>query len=153
MAHCPFFPSVNGVASLNDMVVLTGMGRGKGVIPGTPIVVAEWQCLATCAVMDEKQKQKQKQQQKQVKQGGEIQDEHRQNGGWNGEGGVSMSGSNSNAVSEANEAVTVTEIGTAGMKDASFGEIHNDNDNDDGKTPLLEREHVQAVYDTIAPHW
>ncbi|CAM9142997.1 unnamed protein product [Laminaria digitata] len=24
---------------------------------------------------------------------------------------------------------------------------------DDGKTPLIEKEHVQAVYDTIAPHW
>lgn len=24
---------------------------------------------------------------------------------------------------------------------------------DDEKTPPLEREHVQAVYDTIAPHW
>lgn len=24
---------------------------------------------------------------------------------------------------------------------------------DDGKTPSIEREHVQAVYDTIAPHW
>lgn len=27
------------------------------------------------------------------------------------------------------------------------------NDEDDGKTPAIEREHVQAVYDTIAPHW
>jgi len=24
---------------------------------------------------------------------------------------------------------------------------------DDGKTPPIEKEHVQAVYDTIAPHW
>lgn len=24
---------------------------------------------------------------------------------------------------------------------------------DDGKTPSIEKEHVQAVYDTIAPHW
>lgn len=24
---------------------------------------------------------------------------------------------------------------------------------DDGKTPLIEKEHVQSVYDTIASHW
>lgn len=24
---------------------------------------------------------------------------------------------------------------------------------DDGRTPSIEKEHVQAVYDTIAPHW
>lgn len=36
----------------------------------------------------------------------------------------------------------------------SSGRLGFDEDTtDDGKTPLIEKEHVQAVYDTIAPHW
>lgn len=29
----------------------------------------------------------------------------------------------------------------------------HDEGDDDGRTPPIEREHVRAVYDTIAPHW
>lgn len=35
----------------------------------------------------------------------------------------------------------------------SSGCDHKQSREDDGKTPSIEKEHVQAVYDTIAPHW
>lgn len=44
------------------------------------------------------------------------------------------------------------EGGTAG-DEGNSGDNGGDGGDDDGKTPSIEREHVQAVYDTIAPHW
>lgn len=67
----------------------------KGPIPGTPVVVADWQ-----------------------EQG-------------HGDGEASS---------------TRPETGGSGCDHTQCSE-------DDGKTPSIEKEHVQAVYDTIAPHW
>lgn len=40
-----------------------------------------------------------------------------------------------------------------GSTNSSSNTSGSSDGHEDGKTPSIEREHVQAVYDTIAPHW
>ena len=85
----------------------------KGPIPGTPVVVADWQA------------------QEQARANGESSSASTPNGS---AGRMAEGSSNSG--------------GAGGWDGRQAG-----GEEDDGKTPSIEKEHVQAVYDTIAPHW
>lgn len=61
---------------------------------------------------------------------------------------VRENGESSSAPSSAFSAGTIK-----GGNSNSGGDCGGRKGEDDGKTPSIEKEHVQAVYDTIAPHW
>lgn len=57
-----------------------------------------------------------------------------------------------NTMKESNGSGSVNDNGNSNSNSSGSGGFDEDT-TDDGKTPLIEKEHVQAVYDTIAPHW
>lgn len=69
---------------------------------------------------------------------------------WKGQEHVQENGAPSMSSSSSSSCSAGKDKGGGGGRGCDGRQVGED---DGGKTPSIEKEHVQAVYDTIAPHW